>query len=388
MRRQQAKRIRNIEHAQHVKENRPVSVRGRWIDDDDLIESSFQQRRISREHSGMSPADDVPLDASSAVAARRALRCSQNIRQPAAIDRLTKQSQGALNVVGRGVCPTHRPGPARRYLEHGGITGDFRQPVRFRIKRFLFVQDDQPASGRPSAFRGGKIFPRNRNSRFVHDHARIGLAAQFERRFRRELFRQTAERNTPELLQLLLAPGSILVRRFGRRIGGEWNEHFVDSCVQFVTGQRIRKGPQLPGVDRRQIRLGHGTVICLEVAVDPAVGHETKLRLVVVSTRSDANIEEAIRAIRVEAVEAFEPGANAIVSAHGKNGVVPGIFEQERPRRNQRGDVRPGPLKGIDQEHAVAMAVDDLVAHIILQVAHPTGRHGHFDAFVRCSDPE
>src|SRR5262249_4374697 len=52
------------------------------------------------------------------------------------------------------------------------------------------------------------------------------------------------------------------------------------------------------------------------------------------------------------------------------------------------GDGRPLPAVGVDQEHAVAVAVDDLVPDVGLQVAHAADRHGTLDALVGGGDPE
>src|SRR5207253_4882609 len=49
---------------------------------------------------------------------------------------------------------------------------------------------------------------------------------------------------------------------------------------------------------------------------------------------------------------------------------------------------RPLPSIGVDEEHAVAVAVDDLVLDVALQVAHAADRHGTLDALVRGGDPE
>jgi len=53
----------------------------------------------------------------------------------------------------------------------------------------------------------------------------------------------------------------------------------------------------------------------------------------------------------------------------------------------QRGDVRPGPLKRIDEEHAVTMAIDDVIAYIILQVAHPLAGTATLMRSSAASDP-
>src|SRR5262249_57209326 len=71
-----------------------------------------------------------------------------------------------------------------------------------------------------------------------------------------------------------------------------------------------------------------------------------------------------------------------------KNGVVSGIGEEQRARGDQGGDLCPGPLKSIDQEHAIAVAVDDLAADVILQITHATDRHGYFDSFIGRGDPK
>src|SRR5262249_4985033 len=42
----------------------------------------------------------------------------------------------------------------------------------------------------------------------------------------------------------------------------------------------------------------------------------------------------------------------------------------------------------VHQEHAVAVAVDDLVGDVTLQVAHAADRHGHLDALVGGADPD
>src|SRR4029077_10922111 len=55
---------------------------------------------------------------------------------------------------------------------------------------------------------------------------------------------------------------------------------------------------------------------------------------------------------------------------------------------HERSDLGPGPLECIDEKHAVAVAVDDFVPDIILEIAHAADGHGHFDAFVRSRDPE
>src|SRR5207248_46405 len=52
------------------------------------------------------------------------------------------------------------------------------------------------------------------------------------------------------------------------------------------------------------------------------------------------------------------------------------------------GDRRPFPGVGIDQEHAIAVAVDDLVRDIALQVAHAADGHSDFDALIGGRDPE
>src|SRR5262245_40570803 len=67
---------------------------------------------------------------------------------------------------------------------------------------------------------------------------------------------------------------------------------------------------------------------------------------------------------------------------------MPGILEQKRSRRDQCGNVSPGPLVSVDHEHAVAVTIDDFVPDIIFQVAHSTDGYSDFDAIVGRSDPE
>src|SRR5439155_22913840 len=56
--------------------------------------------------------------------------------------------------------------------------------------------------------------------------------------------------------------------------------------------------------------------------------------------------------------------------------------------RNERGDVSPRPLKSVNHEHTVAVAVHDLFADVILEITHAADGHGDFYPFVGGRDPE
>src|SRR5262249_21311704 len=90
----------------------------------------------------------------------------------------------------------------------------------------------------------------------------------------------------------------------------------------------------------------------------------------------------------VQAVQRPQPAADPAVAVHREGTVVVRVSEQERPRRDQGGNRRPLPLIRVHQEHAVAVAVDDLVGDVALQVAHAADRHGTLHALVGGGDPE
>src|SRR5207248_5969061 len=68
--------------------------------------------------------------------------------------------------------------------------------------------------------------------------------------------------------------------------------------------------------------------------------------------------------------------------------VVVGVGEEHRSRGDQPGDGGPFPVVGVDHQHAVAMAVDDLVADVAFEVAHAADGNGDLDALVRRGDPD
>src|ERR1051325_8252277 len=122
--------------------------------------------------------------------------------------------------------------------------------------------------------------------------------------------------------------------------------------------------------------------------VDPTISHQSQFHLIVVSTGRDANVEQAICPVGVEPVKPFEPRPDAVVAIHRKDGVVPGVLEEHRPGGHQRCDPGAGPLEGINEEHAVAMAVHDILAYVIFEVAHSAHWNRNFHPFIGGTDPE
>src|SRR4051812_32450648 len=59
-RRQHAERLRDIEHAQDVEEDRPVFVRRRRIDKDHFRYRWLEERGVSGDHPGLTAADYLP----------------------------------------------------------------------------------------------------------------------------------------------------------------------------------------------------------------------------------------------------------------------------------------------------------------------------------------
>ena len=72
----------------------------------------------------------------------------------------------------------------------------------------------------------------------------------------------------------------------------------------------------------------------------------------------------------------------------GKMRVLVAVDEQHRPRRDEAGDPRPGPLERVVEEHAVAVAVDHAVGDVRFQVGHAADRHGDLHPLVGRGDPE
>ena len=122
--------------------------------------------------------------------------------------------------------------------------------------------------------------------------------------------------------------------------------------------------------------------------IDPAIGHQPQLWLIIVPAWLNAYVKQPIRPVGVESIKPFEPGANPVISVHRKNRVVPRILEQQRARRDEGSDMTPWPLESIDQKHAVTVAIHDFLAHILFQVTHPTDGHCDFHSLIRRRDPE
>src|SRR5690349_8496191 len=103
------------------------------------------------------------------------------------------------------------------------------------------------------------------------------------------------------------------------------------------------------------------------MVTEPSISHQAQLRIVLVPTWGDPDVKQAIGSIGKEAIDLFQARADAIVTVHGKDGVVPGIFEEHGTWRDQGGDLRPWPLKSVDEKHAVAVAVHHAFTHVILE---------------------
>ena len=130
----------------------------------------------------------------------------------------------------------------------------------------------------------------------------------------------------------------------------------------------------------------HRTRIILEVGV-----HETECRLanvgaVGVSADAHETIHHVPRAKKT--VKPFQSVDDPLIGVHRKDRVLVAVHEEHRPGRYQRGDAGVGPLIRVVKEHAIAVAVDDSIRHIGLQVRHAADRHRRLHPFIRRRDPK
>src|SRR6185503_887147 len=65
-----------------------------------------------------------------------------------------------------------------------------------------------------------------------------------------------------------------------------------------------------------------------------------------------------------------------------------GVDEQQGPRTDERGDRGPVPAVVVVEEHAVAVAVDAVLADVPGEVRHAAHGRGRLDAAVGRRDPE
>ena len=59
------------------------------------------------------------------------------------------------------------------------------------------------------------------------------------------------------------------------------------------------------------------------------------------------------------------------------------VPDQQRARRDQRGHLREVPAVGVHEEHAVAVALDAAIHHLVAQIGDARDRRGHFHALVQ-----
>ena len=214
------------------------------------------------------------------------------------------------------------------------------------------------------------------------------FAAKVQRGFRLELLRQGTKHDAPQFSEPVLAPPLKFFRRLWQRIRGHRHEQLIDPRVDFVSRQCVGKSAQLFALDDRQLRLGDGRVAALEMPGDPAIRHQPQLGIIVVAARRDADVEELLGSVGIETVELFQPRADAVIAVHREDRVVAGVFEQQWARRDEGRDAGPRPLERVDEEHAVAMAVDDRLADVIFEIVHAADGHRDLHALVGCGDPE
>src|SRR5260370_30360891 len=126
--------------------------------------------------------------------------------------------------------------------------------------------------------------------------------------------------------------------------------------------------------------------IVLRVLVDPLEDGDAQIGAVGVAALADVFVHQLRLAVHL--VNLSQLGDDPAVGVHGEDGIVIGIGEQHWPRSHQGGDGRPVPLVRVVQEHAIAMAVDDLVLDVAFQVAHAADWDGTVDAVIGGGDPE
>ena len=144
------------------------------------------------------------------------------------------------------------------------------------------------------------------------------------------------------------------------------------------------RGPAL--VDKVDLAVGHRAGIIPEPGAHEAVGAGADVGAVGVATETDLGVEAV--AGPVERVDPFEGGGHPFIGTHREDRIGVAVDEQQRPGGDERGDPCPGPLKGVDEEHAVAVAVDAAVGDVGRQIGHPAHRHRCPHPLVGRGDPQ
>jgi len=165
--------------------------------------------------------------------------------------------------------------------------------------------------------------------------------------------------------------------RAGRGFG---NEPFLDRGVALVGGELV-KDAELSGgevIGGGEIDDGIGVA---KVVIEPA--EDGDLEILGVFVRAGADDEAEVVGVADGFVESGKFVAGADHAVEWEERILVSVDDEERARGGAGGEHWVAPSVGVYEEHAVAMAFDCAVDHIIVEVGDAGDGGGGFDAGIK-----
>ncbi len=125
--------------------------------------------------------------------------------------------------------------------------------------------------------------------------------------------------------------------------------------------------------------------VALEVFIEPVEGGDAEFLRVGMAAGRDGQSE--VLRLAVQFVNARDLGVQSGDAVDRENAVAVGVQNEQRPWRDECGDLRKVPAVGVNLEHAIAMPLDNAIDHMVLQVGDAGDRRGGLDTLVECGDP-
>ena len=187
-----------------------------------------------------------------------------------------------------------------------------------------------------------------------------------------------------------LSPAGLLPRPFvggPRHRGrlGPGREGLTDRGIQLVLGKRLTEDSELFGSEELDGGGFDQRVLFLQEPVEPVEGVDAEF--LGVAMRALGDLQPELFALSVEFIDPADLGVDADDSIEREDAVLVGVGDQQGTRGHECGDLGVVPAEGVDLEHAVAVAFDAAVDHMVGQVGDPGHRHRDLDPVVERRDP-
>ena len=175
------------------------------------------------------------------------------------------------------------------------------------------------------------------------------------------------------------------------RVGGHrgrarrGDERGVYRRVFLVGGQR-GKDAELLGLEAlRRALVEHGhRVRIFQPALEPM--ERALIQRLHVCVRALGDLQSDLRLRAERAVDAARAVVDRDDAIERKNRVLVRVADQQRTRRDERGDLVVIPAVGVHHEHAVAVPLDGAVHDVIVQRRDARGRRGDLHAIIERRD--